>query len=207
MKKLVLTALILSGLAGGFAAADEGKQQYATCIACHGDRGQGMPALNAPALAGLDAAYLGRQLKHFRNGIRGADERDTYGRQMAPMAAVLTDDAAVAAVAAYIAGLSAVPVEAPSEADFRNGENQYNAACGACHGATAQGNPALNAPRLSGLDAAYLRRQYENFAAGVRGAHADDKYGRQMAMMATMLASEKDLLDVIAFITSQGAGE
>ena len=84
-----------------------------------------------------------------------------------------------------------------------NGEVQYNAACGACHGSKAQGNPGLNAPNLAILDAAYLRRQYRGFAEGVRGGHPEDKYGRQMQMMATMLATEKDLDDVIGFILAQ----
>ena len=199
---LIILMTSLAGLASGSVVADA--SLYATCVACHGDKGQGLPALNAPALAGLDAAYLERQIQHFRNGIRGADERDTYGRQMVPMATILADDAAVSAVSAHIASLPPVPVAAPEGADLRNGENQYIAACGACHGDKAQGNSALNSPRLAGLDATYLRRQYDNFAAGIRGAHADDKYGKQMAMMATMITDEKDLADVIAFIMSEG---
>ena len=44
---------------------------------------------------------------------------------------------------------------------------------------------SADAPRLAGLDGTYLRRQYANYSAGVRGAHPDDRFGRQMAMMAT----------------------
>jgi len=40
-------------------------------------------------------------LKNFKNGIRGAHPKDIYGRQMASMAAILTDDQA-ADVVAYI---------------------------------------------------------------------------------------------------------
>ncbi|MCZ6831624.1 MAG: cytochrome c, partial [Gammaproteobacteria bacterium] len=79
--------------------------------------------------------------------------------------------------------------------------------CGACHGGKAQGNPALNAPRLAGLDSAYLKRQYQNYVAGIRGAHADDRYGKQMAMMATLLSTEQDLDDVIAFIHASSRAE
>ncbi len=43
-----------------------------------------------------------RQLDHFKQGIRGADPKDTYGQQMAPMAKMLTTDQDVADVAAYI---------------------------------------------------------------------------------------------------------
>ena len=57
-------------------------------------------------------------------------------------------------------------------------------------------------PELSSDEAAYLKRQYHNFQLGVRGAHADDKYGRQMKMMSTSLPTDKDLDDVIAYIQS-----
>jgi cytochrome c oxidase subunit 2 len=199
--------LLLLALAAPAAFAAGGESAYAPCVACHGADGEGNPALNAPALAGQDAAYLARQLNNFRNGLRGADAKDADGAQMRPMAAVLSSEQAVADVAAYIAAMPAVPSPEEPAGDLRNGENQYNAACGACHGATAQGNPALNSPRLAGLDSAYLKRQYRNFGNGVRGADPGDRLGRQMAMMATMLASEKDLDDVIAFIHASSRTE
>ncbi len=192
-------------LAGSAFAADSGRGEalYATCVACHGADGAGNAALNSPALAGQDAAYLQRQLLHFQNGMRGADPRDTYGMQMRGMAATLGSEAAVADVVAYIGTLVPAPSPATHEFDQRNGENQYNAACGACHGPRAEGNAALNAPRLVGLGAAYLKRQYQNFADGIRGSHPDDRYGLQMKMMTAILSSEQDLIDVIGFILSQ----
>lgn len=184
--------------------ADTGEGLYGSCVACHGAAGEGNTSLNAPALAGQQEAYLVRQLTNFRAGVRGADAADVNGAQMRGMAAVLVDDAAVGDVAAFLAGLPATPGKADTVgADLRNGENQYNSACGACHGGQAQGNKGLSAPRLAGLDGAYLKRQFQNFASGVRGSHPDDRLGQQMKMMATMLASEKDLDDVIAFIGSQ----
>ncbi len=78
--------------------------QYQPCIACHGDAAQGNAALGAPALAGQGAAYLERQLKHFKTGVRGADPRDTQGAQMKPMAGTL-DDAAIPLVANYLSAL------------------------------------------------------------------------------------------------------
>ena len=181
----------------------KGEALYATCVVCHGVDGAGNLALNSPSLAGQQGAYLERQLVHFKSGIRGTDPKDTYGVQMRGMAATLVDATAIADVVAYIGSLP--PAASPEQREFnrRNGENQYNAACGACHGGKAEGNLVLNAPRLAGLDAAYLERQYRNFAAGIRGAHPDDRYGRQMKMMATMLSTEQDLADVIGFILSQ----
>jgi cytochrome c553 len=189
-------------LAAGDAAA--GEKLYGSCVACHGADGEGNAAMNSPALAGQNEAYLVRQLNHFKAGIRGADAADITGAQMRGMAATLTDDAAVGNVAAYLASLPiAKRAEDAAQADLRNGENQYNGACGACHGGDAQGNVGLSAPRLAGLGSVYLKRQYQNFGSGVRGSHPDDRLGKQMKMMATMLSSEKDLDDVIAFIGSR----
>ena len=44
--------------------------------------------------------------------------------------------------------------------------------CLLCHGANANGNYGIRAPKLSGMEPWYLARQLENFAAGVRGAPA-----------------------------------
>ena len=52
-----------------------------------------------------------------------------------------------------------------------------------------------------------MKRQYQNYAAGIRGVHPDDRFGKQMAMMATMLSSEQDLDDVIAFIHASSQAE
>ncbi|HTU65635.1 MAG TPA: c-type cytochrome [Steroidobacteraceae bacterium] len=79
-----------------------GKQLYAACAACHGAKGQGNEQLNSPALAARSDWYLVTQLKNFRAGLRGADERDTYGAQMRAVVATLADDKAVADVVAYI---------------------------------------------------------------------------------------------------------
>ena len=189
-------------LAGGDAAS--GEKLYGSCVACHGAGGEGNAAMKSPALGGQNEAYLVRQLNHFKAGTRGADAADIPGAQMRTMAATLADDAAVGDVAAYIAGLPiAKRAEDPAQADLRNGENQYNGSCGACHGGAAQGNVGLSAPRLAGLGSAYLKRQYQNFGSGVRGSHPDDRLGKQMQMMATMLGTEKDLDDVLAFIGSR----
>lgn len=177
---------------------------YATCIACHGADGSGNTALGAPAIAGQSESYITRQLTSFRDGIRGAADGDTYGAQMRPFAQSL-DDAAIAELAAHVSGLAEVNSEWVGEAtgDPRRGANLYNGNCGACHGGKGEGNIALHSPRLTGLDAAYLKRQYANFASGVRGGtHKSDRYGRQMAMMATTLPDAAALDDVVAYIAS-----
>lgn len=200
---LIFTAFCMTpAWAAGDAAV--GKTLYASCAACHGAQAEGLATMNAPALAGQDASYLERQLMYFRTGIRGADPADTFGAQMRGMAAVLADAPAVADVSAYLASLAPMSSHADASGDLRNGNNYYQSKCGACHGGKAEGNAALFAPRLAGQDSAYLKRQYHNFQQGLRGSHADDRYGKQMKMMSTSLPGEKDLDDVLAFIGAQG---
>ncbi len=187
---------------GGNAIAQDDEALYATCTACHGADGAGNVALGAPAIAGQLESYLDRQLSHFRAGIRGAAEGDQYGAQMAPFATQLADDAAVASVAAYVAALEPVAPSDTTSGDTRKGASLYNGNCGACHGGSGEGNEPLNAPRLAGLGSTYLKRQFANYGSGIRGAHADDRLGRQMAMMAKTLPDETALNDVIAYIQS-----
>lgn len=185
--------------------AADGKQLFAQCAACHGAKGEGNTALNAPAIAGQDAVYIERQLRNFRNRRRGVDKSDAFGAQMqAASATTLPDDAAVAKVATFVASLPKTMHATPAAGDLRNGNNQYQGKCGACHGVTAEGNPTLKAPRLTGLDAAYMKRQFAHFRDGVRGTDPQDMPGRQMAMMAKTLPNERDLDDIIAFIHRQG---
>ena len=83
----------------------KGKQLYQVCIACHGANGQGNQALNAPNLVGLQDWYLIRQLKYFKEGIRGTHPKDTFGAQMRPIAMTLSNDKAITDVTAYITSL------------------------------------------------------------------------------------------------------
>ena len=123
---------------------------------------------------------------------------------MQAAANALADDAAVAKVASYVASLPKTVNASPAPGNLHNGNNLYQGKCGACHGGAAEGNPALKAPRLAGLDAAYIKRQFAHFRDGVRGTDPKDTPGRQMAMMARTLATERDLDDIIAFIHGQG---
>jgi len=80
----------------------QGRKLYEACAACHGARGEGNAALQSPALAARSDWYLATQLTNYKTGLRGADERDTYGAQMRAIAATLADERAIADVVAYI---------------------------------------------------------------------------------------------------------
>ncbi|MDX2410401.1 MAG: c-type cytochrome [Woeseiaceae bacterium] len=72
--------------------------------------------------------------------------------------------------------------------------------CAACHGQQGEGMAALNAPKIAGQSAWYLKRQLQNYKSGARGAHADDVFGRQMAPMAATLVSDAAIDNVVAHI-------
>jgi cytochrome c553 len=201
----LVSCVLACCVADGVSAATAVKL-YASCIACHGARGEGNPALGAPALAGQSAAYVRRQLENFRAGVRGTHKADLYGAQMrAANVVTLRDDRDVAALAQYVAAMPKTVVKPAAKFDARNGNNLYQGKCGACHGVRAEGNESLSSPRLAGLDAAYLERQLRNFREGVRGAHASDKFGRQMALMAPTVTAERDIDDVVGYIHSAGS--
>jgi cytochrome c oxidase subunit 2 len=79
-----------------------GQEHYETCAACHGEKAQGIWATNAPRLSNMSDWYMARQLRNFREGIRGGHPQDFYGEQMRSMAKVLSDDDAVADVLDYV---------------------------------------------------------------------------------------------------------
>jgi len=178
-----------------------GQSLYAVCSACHGAQGEGNVALNAPRLTGQEAWYLKGQLSNFKQGLRGSNAGDTFGAQMAPMAATLANDAAVNNVAAYIASLPETDAPSTIDGDVDRGEALFNT-CKSCHGQQGQGIWALNAPRLKGIDDWYLVRQIENYKQGNRGSHPQDLYGKQMSLLSGMLRSDEDIRDVVAFINT-----
>jgi len=178
-----------------------GQAAYAVCTACHGAQGEGNPALNAPKIAGQEPWYVKRQIRMYQQRMRGSDERDVFGMQMAPMASTLATEQMLADVAAYIETLPDEPAEDTVFGDPVRGRKLY-ATCAECHGRDGQGNWSTNAPRLAGMSDWYLRRQLQYFRDGVRGAHPDDLYGLQMAMMAASLRDDRAIDDVVAYINT-----
>jgi cytochrome c oxidase subunit 2 len=184
----------------GDAAA--GKQLYAVCAACHGAQGEGNPALHAPKLSGQGDWYLQRQLKYFKNGARGTHDKDVFGKMMAPMAATLADDTAIDNVSAYIKTLPDNPAPATVKGSANDGQRLYGSTCGTCHGSSGRGVQAMNAPGLKGMSDWYLVTQLKNFKQGVRGAHAQDMYGPQMALMSEILPDDRAINNLVAYINT-----
>ncbi len=181
--------------------ARRGGEAYKLCASCHGFEGEGSALVGAPSLAGQEDWYLERQIQNFRRGVRGGSVDDAAGHKMAQMTAGILADGDVADLVAYIGTLPVAHSPATIDGDAAKGETQY-ATCAACHGQEAEGNAALNAPALAGVDDWYQVVQLEKFRNGQRGAHRDDTYGQQMAPMSKVLADESAMRDVVAYINS-----
>ena len=180
---------------------EKGKAFYAVCVACHGQDGAGNKALNAPRIAGQEIWYIERQLKNFKAGIRGANNKDIYGMQMRPMAMTLPNDEVIANVSAYVSSLKAKPPVATINGNVGAGKAAYMI-CQTCHGAQGEGNKALNAPKLINQQDWYMVRQLKGFKDGLRGTHPKDVYGMQMRPMSMILVDDKAVENVVSYIVT-----
>lgn len=71
------------------------------------------------------------------------------------------------------------------------------AVCAGCHGPTGAGNAALNYPKISGLEEAYVAQQLRDFKSGARNT----PMAATMKAM-TMPLSEADMDNLAAYIAT-----
>jgi len=195
-----LAALSLSTACGRGAAAGRdaatGAELYQACESCHGPVGAGDTVQGAPAIAGLPEWYVAGQLERFQTGLRGKHPDDVEGLKMRPMSLQVNTAHQRQTVAAYVAGLAPVRNTATlTGTDAALGEQTY-VMCLACHGPKGEGNQAVNAPPLAGLDDWYVALQIRKFRSGIRGAAPDDTIGPIMAAMS--MAIQPDVVDDVA---------
>ncbi len=158
------------------------------CATCHGQNGGGDEGGAFPRLAGLNAGYLARQLRAFRDG--GRDHPI-----MSPMAKPLTE-AEVAAVSAYYAALPAVSNAKPprdlstavgrvlaTEGDWTN---RSLPACAQCHARDGLGAGEAF-PALAGQVYTYTLAQLEAWA---RGKRTPDPHGIMSPVAARLSLDE-----------------
>ena len=182
--------------------APGGKQLYLTrtCVACHGR--DGARAIQAyPNPAGLDQAYLYRQMKDIAEGKRvsGPDARGYPRTQaMKDVMVVVTDDE-LKTIAAWLATLPPPPIKPGDAALAAQGEALYGkSGCGGCHGPKGlKPNPAMGAALIAGQKKEYLVLQLKEIRDGVR-ANGKTKL---MVPMAKKL-SDADI-DAVAEFLSQ----
>jgi cytochrome c oxidase subunit 2 len=199
---LVAGALLAAGCSTARGeSAMTGDQLYRSCASCHGESGEGDTTQAAPRIAGMPRWFVASQLQRFKDGKRGKHFDDAEGLKMRAMAMQMGSKAQVDAVAEYVASLPARPTPATIHgADPAVGQAKY-AVCAACHGAKGEGNEALNAPPLAGMEDWYVARQLKKFQSGVRGAVQDDPIGAQMAGMA-MTVQPNEIDSVAAYVHS-----
>lgn len=221
---LLAAALLgVASLAAAQAAepnAAHGKELFALCQQCHGDAGEGNPAVGAPAIAGMPGWYVKEQLRKFSVGLRGKHFDDLEGMRMRPMSLYLvasrhaadhasgkTPDATqldpnIVDVAAYVESLPATTPPTTVTGDVATGESTY-ALCGSCHGLKGEGSEPQSAPPLAGQSDWYVLRSLEKYKAMTRGYDGpNDPFGATMAGMSNVLADDQAMRDVVAYIAT-----
>lgn len=177
-----------------------GQAAFALCAACHGADAEGNQSLNAPKLAGQPGWYLARQMRKFKDGVRGGAPGDEIASQMMTIAAPL-DAATIDNVVAYIATLPDSRPQPTIRGDAARGASRYTT-CAYCHGGAGQGSWSTHAPRLAGMSDWYLARQMQQFRRGHRGRHPQDFTGAQMAAMSGIVAEGQATDDLLAYINT-----
>lgn len=204
---LMVTALSLaissaSALEGD---AEAGKQAAATCVACHQANGGGMNIAGGeswPALAGLDANYLYKQLQDIKSGQRNSPSMTAFANMLS--------DQQKKDVAVYYSQLPAVQGnggEKATKEELAHGEklalsgdwDRYIVPCKSCHGPDNQGAGA-NFPGIAGQHAGYIEDQLRAWKSGKRN---NDPQNLMLAIAERM--NDKDIRAVAAWLSRQPA--
>ena len=172
------------------ADAARGKALFTACAGCHGNEAAGRPAMHAPNLTGLGAAYIIQQLRQFRTAHRG-NEQDSYGYMMIGRSSALPGDRGVRDVAEFIESLPAQNSVPVGVGNAERGRHLLCPSCAACHGSNAEGRSSVGAPALHQQDEAYLRTQLAHYTQGIRGFSPEDTGGTQMRAAVTVLETSK----------------
>lgn len=168
---LFATSAFAAGPPDAASIAKQGNGKGAVaCSSCHGADGGGQAAAGFPRLAGLDAAYLQRQLDSFADGTRD-------NAVMAPMAKALSEDERHA-LAEYYSHLPIPPAAAKGTAPpagdalgeklaTRGRWSRQVPGCVKCHGPHGVGVGA-HFPPLAGQPATYIANQLRDWQQGKR---------------------------------------
>lgn len=162
------------------------------CQSCHGKDGGGQAQAGYPRLAGLNAAYLHKQLDDYASGER-------ENGVMKPVASALSKDERKA-VAQYYSNLSVPTADNDQSAEdntagealaTRGDWDDEVPACESCHGPGGVG-VGEHFPPLAGQSANYIRSQLQAWQSGDR--HNDP----QGLMMHVAKALDDDDIDAVA---------
>jgi cytochrome c553 len=168
----------------------------ATCVACHGMRGEGAPA-GVPRLAGQNADYMSHALSMFKAGTRA-------GATMQPIARSLSD-ARIRELADYFSKQDAPFVDAgvPVSSQLLLAGKQLAeagaanvAACFSCHAEQGKGNGA-RFPSIAGEPAQFVISRLYEFQARARGKVPEP--GTMTAVAATL--DERQIEEAAAYLS------
>lgn len=182
MRITTVTALAFAIITAS-ASAETIQERFATCQACHGEKGQSETE-NTPSLGGQQAPYALIQIFMFREKLRTFEP-------MNDMAKSFTDDD-LRTFSDYIAQLPkpAPPADAADPTRMAKGQaltKQY--LCNTCHNADFSGKE--NVPRIA--------NQREDYLAKTLGEYKDNsRHGYDGSMADVMGAVPKDQIADLA---------
>jgi len=153
-----------------------------TCAGCHGRNAEGGKDGEYPRLAGLDEAYVARQLRAFKARKRDnipmypyATERELPESDVRDIARLISQielpkdlpppEAEMTAFERLRAAQAVFNVPRV-DGDVERGGELYEEECSECHGQEGWGEDDV--PQLAGQHTNYLRRQIERFRSGKR---------------------------------------
>lgn len=185
--------------------AKAGAEAAAMCVACHQADGGGKNVAGGeswPALAGLDADYLYKQLQDVKNGSRQSPT-------MMPFVNMFNDKQ-MKDVSVYYSQLPAVAGTGGEKAtaeELAHGEKlalqgdweRYIVPCKSCHGPDNQG-AGISFPGIAGQHAGYISDQLYAWQKGKR----DNDPQHLMLAIAERL-NDKDIRAVAAWLSRQPA--
>ncbi len=198
---------------------DDAEDIMEICAGCHGVYGQGTADGEYPRLAGMNPAYLAKQLKAFKKRTRinipmipFANERELPEQDVKTITAFLaginlpTHIEAVDETVTQQEGFDALGRLEQSKRTLNipnypgnavAGGRLYRKECATCHGKKGEGNRLLTIPMLTGQHSRYLLRQIGKFQKGER--FHDDPRDQQIFQQ----FSESEIADILAWLSLQ----
>ena len=193
---LLITLAFLASVFVSFAvqAEDAPNAPNALCTGCHTEDGNSTTP-EFPKLAGLDAAYIAKQIKDFKKDKRVSEI-------MGPMANQIPDKD-IGFLADYFSKqkrttgvVTDAKLAAQGQQIFDDGiVNSAVPACSGCHGEKGEGTDKF--PRLAGQHTVYLITQMNNFKNSTRNNDA-----RKVMRAITLRMTEQDMKAAAEYITS-----
>ena len=174
--------------------ANAGDAPNALCTNCHNEDGNSTTP-EFPKLAGLDAAYIAKQIRDFKSDKRVSEI-------MGPMANQIPD-ADIEVLAAYFSKQKRTAGVVTDAKLASQGQQIYDdgiissalPACSGCHGEKGEGTNKF--PRLAGQHTTYLITQMNNFKNAVRKNDS-----RKVMHAITLRMTEQDMKAAAEYITS-----